>query len=83
MVLGFILYETVDLVYNVSKMTINGATFAYNWYYGINIQNLDCKIRTDEEHIKLLEDRVKLLENKLHIDDDIDIDSQDLGGDSI
>ena len=33
MVLGFILYEAVDLVWNFGGMTFRGAKGAYNWYY--------------------------------------------------
>ena len=35
MVLGFILYESIDLVYNVGKLSYNAITGTYNWYYGI------------------------------------------------
>ena len=35
MVLGFVLYEAVDVGYNVIKMTYNGVAYTYNWYYGI------------------------------------------------
>ena len=33
MVLGFLIYETIDVAYHVGKMTYNGASFIYNWYY--------------------------------------------------
>jgi len=36
MVLGFILYESFDLVYHVGKITVNGVFGIYNWYYDIN-----------------------------------------------
>jgi hypothetical protein len=62
MVLGFLLYEAVDVAYHATKLTFNSATFVYNWYYGININNLDNKLQHDEQHIKMLEDRVKQLE---------------------
>lgn len=67
MVLGFLLYEAVDVAYHATKLTVNSVSFVYNWYYGININNLDNKVRHDEEHIKMLEDRVKQLENLLDI----------------
>ena len=69
MVLGFLLYEAVDVAYHVGKITFNGASFIYNWYYDINIHNLDNKVRNDEEHIKKLEERVKQLEDMLLIGD--------------
>jgi|UniRef100_A0A6C0BZ65 hypothetical protein len=36
MVLGFILYETADIVFHVGKFTVNGLVGIYNWYYDIN-----------------------------------------------
>ena len=36
MVLGFVLYEAVDLGYNVVKIGYNSITGAYNWYYQID-----------------------------------------------
>ena len=35
MVLGFLLYEAVDVVYNVGRVGWNGVAGAYRWYYGI------------------------------------------------
>lgn len=49
MVLGFILYESIDLVYHVGKIGYNTVSGAYNWYYG-----------TQEEN-----KRLKRLENKI------------------
>ena len=69
MVLGFILYEAVDVAYHVTKMTLNSASMVYNWYYDINIYSIDNKVRTDEEHIKQLEDRVQQLEDMILIGD--------------
>ena len=33
MVLGFVLYESIDLAYNVLKLGYNGVTGIYYWYY--------------------------------------------------
>lgn len=33
MVLGFILYEGIDLAYNIIKLGYNGISGTYNWYY--------------------------------------------------
>ena len=33
MVLGFVLYESIDLAYNVLKLGYNGISGVYNWYY--------------------------------------------------
>ena len=35
MVLGIILYESVDLAYNVVKLSYNGVTGVYNWWYQV------------------------------------------------
>ena len=35
MVLGFILYESIDLVYNIGKLSYNAISGTYNWYYGV------------------------------------------------
>ena len=67
MVLGFLLYEAVDVAYHATKLTFNSVSFMYNWYYGININHLSNKVIHDEEHIKMLEDRVKQLENMLDV----------------
>jgi|TARA_B110000444_G_C18564373_1_gene466348 hypothetical protein len=67
MVLGFLLYEAIDVAYHATKLTFNSASFLYNWYYDISIHNLDNKIQHEEEHVKLLEDRVKQLEHLLDV----------------
>ena len=69
MVLGFLVYEAMDVAYHVTKMTLNSASMVYNWYYDINIYSIDNKVRTDEEHIKQLEDRVQQLEDMILIGD--------------
>ena len=33
MVLGFVLYESIDLAYNVLRLGYNGISGVYNWYY--------------------------------------------------
>ena len=60
MVLGFILYETVDLVYNVGLMTYNGSSYLYKWYYGI--ENEEIKKEKELEELRL---RLAILEKKL------------------
>ncbi len=60
--LGMILYETVDLVYNVSKITYNGVRGIYYWYYGleypeqIELEKRDALIIELTERIKHLEE---------------------------
>lgn len=63
MVLGFILYETVDLVYNMGLMTYNGTSYVYKWYYGI--EDEETKKEKDIEDLRL---RILQLEHKLLTD---------------
>tara|TARA_Y100001935_G_scaffold248191_1_gene245066 strand:- start:296 stop:535 length:240 start_codon:yes stop_codon:yes gene_type:complete len=53
MVLGFILYETIDIAYNVGKIGYNSVTGLYNWYYDIKSE--------EQEEIN----RLDRLENKI------------------
>jgi hypothetical protein len=63
MVLGFILYESFDLVYHVGKFTVNGVFGIYNWYYDINnykpIQGMD--------RYELLEDKIDNLTKQIEL----------------
>ena len=63
MVLGFILYEAADIVYNVGKLTVNGGKYVYNWYY--DIDELNQIEHNKDEQIKDLIKRIEYLENKL------------------
>ena len=58
MVLGLILYETVDLLYNIGSLTINSTVYVYNWYYAI--QNVP-----KEKEIEMLKLRLENLYKKL------------------
>lgn len=60
MVLGFILYETVDLAYNMGLMTYNGTAYVYRWYYGIDDENTK-----KEKEIEELRERIAMLEKRL------------------
>ena len=68
MVLGLILYETADLAVNIIKLSYNGVTGVYNWWYQVD------KIEKEEQHkereemihqLKKLNDRVQELEETL------------------
>lgn len=63
MVLGFILYEAVDIVYSVGKLTVNGGKYVYNWYY--DIDELNEIENNKDQQIKNLIKRIEYLENKL------------------
>ena len=58
MVLGFIIYEGLELTYNFLKIGVNIATYSYKWYYGI-------KQETNQEKILRLENRIEELEEIL------------------
>lgn len=57
MVLGLILYETVDLLYNMGSMTINGTLYVYNWYYSVP--------KEKSKEIEMLMLRLEKLEQQL------------------
>lgn len=65
MVLGFVLYETVDVGYNLIKMTYSGAAYTYNWYYGITPETLETKLKHDENELKQTKERIAILERRL------------------
>ena len=64
MVLGFLLYEAVDMAYHATKLTFNSASFLYNWYYDISIHNLDNKVQ-HEERVKQLETMLDISGNNI------------------
>tara|TARA_B110000495_G_scaffold200440_1_gene215700 strand:- start:546 stop:770 length:225 start_codon:yes stop_codon:yes gene_type:complete len=66
MVLGFILYESADLAYNVVKLGYNGVTGVYNWWYQVEqIEKEESHNETKEliKQLKLLNNKVEELEN--------------------
>ena len=70
MFIGFIIYETADIVYNVSRISKNIIYSLYNFYFvSDNINQLDISGTNIESTntILLLENRIKLLEEKLKI----------------
>lgn len=68
MVLGLILYETIDLGISVFKLTYRGLRASYYWLYSMEspeVAHENKKIKDIEEITKKLERLEKLLENKL------------------
>ena len=65
MVLGYLLYEVVDLGVNVLKITYNGTKSAYYWWYSIdttegekyNTKNVEVLTHRIEELERMLEDK--------------------------
>ena len=62
MVLGFIIYESIDLMYNATKLTVNVIFGTYNWYYDIKPYE-----PLQEDRILLLEDKIDKLTKQLEI----------------
>jgi len=67
MVLGSIIYETIDIIYNVSRIGKNTLYGLYNWYYLSNNENNENNKNNENNTIILLENRIKILENKIKL----------------
>ena len=64
MVLGMILYESVDLAYNVVKLGYNGVRGTYYWWYGMDYPEVQVQ-KDSTKALLLLEDRIHHLERLL------------------
>ena len=67
MVLGVIVYETVDLGISAIKLTYRGLRASYYWWYDMEypeVERENRKIKDMEELTKKLERLEKILENK-------------------
>ena len=67
MVLGYILYETVDLGVTAVKLTYRGLRASYYWWYSMDypeVERENRKIKDMEDLSKKLERLEKLLEDK-------------------
>jgi hypothetical protein len=72
--IGFLLYEFVDIIYHFGKLSVNGVYFAYKLYSPNkeiknennenNKENDNIKIENLEKQIYLLEEKYKKLEEK-------------------
>lgn len=69
MVLGFILYESIELVYNVGKLTVNGAYGLYSWYYDVK-EPLTEQMKLELKQIELIERLTNRIENLEHLLED-------------
>lgn len=63
--LGYLLYEVVDIGVNSAKLTYKGVTFVYHWWYGITYPE-----NPELIEIRKVNARLDKLENLLeyHID---------------
>tara|TARA_Y100000389_G_scaffold76047_1_gene72696 strand:- start:3727 stop:3948 length:222 start_codon:yes stop_codon:yes gene_type:complete len=57
MVFGVIIYETIDIMYNLTSIGYKSAKGIYNWYYSI-----DDTMISERDQILLLEYKVDKLE---------------------
>ena len=67
MVLGVILYETVDLGISAVKLTYRGLRASYYWWYGMDypeVERENKKLKEMKDLSEKLERLEKLLENK-------------------
>ena len=64
MVLGMILYESVDLAYNVAKLGYNGIRGTYYWWYGMDYPEVQVQ-KDSTKALLMLEDRIHHLERLL------------------
>jgi len=60
MVLGFIIYESLDLMYNATKLTIKVILCTYNWYF-------DIKHHQPEDRFLLLENKIDELTKQIEL----------------
>ena len=65
MVMGFILYEAFDIVYNLSSLLFGGGKYFYYWYYGID----ETIKQGNEKEIEMLLKRIEILEKNLLLKD--------------
>tara|TARA_B100000424_G_scaffold263412_1_gene250668 strand:- start:691 stop:897 length:207 start_codon:yes stop_codon:yes gene_type:complete len=63
MVLGFLLYEAVDLAWNFGGMTYRGSKYIYDWYYQVPSKD-DIEIMELEELKKRMEVLEQLIKEK-------------------
>jgi hypothetical protein len=66
--LGYLLYEAVEVTYTVSKLLYTGVSSTYYWYYGVeNLTEKKLEYKEDEKDkiIAELKDRMDKLEKKL------------------
>jgi len=64
MVLGYLLYEVVDLSITLVKLTYNSTRYMYYWWKGINYPGVERRIRSIE-NTDALNRRLEVVEKLL------------------
>jgi hypothetical protein len=64
MVLGYLLYEAVDISVNVVKISYNSISGLYYWYYNDDYPEVKCEQLLIKD-IEILNDRIEKLETRL------------------
>ena len=77
MVLGWIVYEAIDIIYFTGKIGYNGVSGIYNWYYSPPDEKNDSKDSDNKdesycqremiEELKKLNSKIALLESNTKI----------------
>ena len=67
MVLGLLLYEGVDIIVHLGKITYNTARGVYYWYYDMEYPEVEREKHLLEDMDKLVE-RLEKLEGYVHIE---------------
>ena len=64
--IGFIIYEFIDITWSLSKLSFKGLASAYNWYYSIPTpeDNINHQLICLQEEIKELEKKIDRYEEK-------------------
>jgi len=71
MVLGFILYEGVDLIVNLGKITYNAGRGTYYWWFNTDYPEVEREKKTIED-MEILINRIDELEKKLENKDSLE-----------
>lgn len=61
MVLGFILYEAFDIVYNLGSLVFGGGKYFYRWFYNID----EVVKRGNVKEIEMLLKRIEIIEKNM------------------
>jgi hypothetical protein len=75
MVLGVLLYEGMDIMVHLGKITYNTARGIYYWYYGCEYPEVEREKRTLKD-VDILIKRLAELEDYVHIKREISLEDK-------